>query len=188
MKALARYNEGLSKSDVANEFLRRQTESLKEGYEGDPFKTSKKGQAWMDRHASSTEDDPGPDDPTEPDPTEPDPTEPTPDPTEPAPDPTEPTPAPTPAPVATEPSPTPNPPNYQYVPGNPYSKDNPGYYYGTDHQQTTENRNNIISDNAANAHANGLADIEVWQQHAHERQENYGAIMNELYKKMGLMK
>lgn len=72
------------------------------------------------------------------------------------------------------------------VHGNPYSADKPGYYYGTQQQAIDTARYNMISDNAATAHANGLADIETWQQHAHSRQNYYDNIMHELYSSMGL--
>jgi hypothetical protein len=72
------------------------------------------------------------------------------------------------------------------VQGNPYNANNPGYYYGTQQQAIDTGRYNMISDNAAKAHANGLADIETWQQHAHSRQNYYDNIMHELYSSMGL--
>ena len=72
------------------------------------------------------------------------------------------------------------------VQGNPYNANNPGYYYGTDQQAIDTGRHNMISDNAAKAHANGLADIETWQEHAHSRQNYYDNVMHELYSSMGL--
>lgn len=126
--------------------------------------------------------------------------EPTPDP-DPGPTP-EPTPQPTPT-YETDPKPTPTPeptpgggvpdspmsPGYDgsyNVQGNPYNANNPGYYYGTQQQAIDTGRYNMISDNAAKAHANGLADIETWQEHAHSRQNYYDNIMHELYSSMGL--
>ena len=189
MRALAQHNEGLSKQDVANEMLRRQADALKEGYEGPELKFNKKAQAWMDRYGGEApESDPQPE--PEPDPT---PDNPTPDP---EPDPTpEPAPTPEPSPSPGQPehpvtppgSDTPSPPPYGYVPGNPYSKDNPGYYYGTQNQQITEKLNHQISANAANAMANGLADIETWQASTNDRLAQNDRIMQELYKKMGLI-
>ena len=197
MQALARHNEGLTKEDVANEFLKRQHAATKEDYEGDKFAANKNALEFMEKHGTWSPDgeaDPGPpeDDPT-PDPTEPAPT----------PDPTEPAPTPTPDPTPEDPAPSDpsvpeypvnppgegvKPPQYGYVPGNPYSKDNQGYYYGTQNQQISEERNNQISANAANAMANGLADIETWQTQNNDRMANHDSIMRELYKQMGLIK
>ena len=72
------------------------------------------------------------------------------------------------------------------VHGNPYSPDNQGYYYGTQQQAKDTARYNQISDNAATAHANGLADIETWQQQSHAKQNYMNNVMHELYSSMGL--
>jgi hypothetical protein len=179
MRALAKYNDDLSKEDVANEFLKRQSDSLKEGYEGNPFKTNKKGQAWMDKYGtydpdSPDEADPGPEDPVDPI----DPVDPTPD------DPT-PTPDPAPAP-APSPAPSPTPPQYGSVTGNPYNSGNQGYYYGTDNASENERRYQVISNNAADAHARGLEDIATWQNYSQDRENYRSQIMDNLYQSMGL--
>jgi len=94
-----------------------------------------------------------------------------------------PAPAPTAAPVG-----PPTAPSYGYqVQGNPYSSENPGYYYGTEQAARDTQRYNDISDAAVGAFQKGLSDIGVWQQGAAEKSQYYNNIVHEIYKNMGLV-
>ena len=148
---------------------------------------------WMNKQGLY--DDWGQEQQPQPEPTPPPTMAPTPVPTQPpAPEPTQapaptaaPTPAPTPAPTAAPVGP-PTAPNYGYqVQGNPYSSENPGYYYGTEQQARDTQRYNDISDMAVGAFQKGLSDIGIWQQGAAETQQYYNNIVHEIYKNMGLI-
>ena len=110
------------------------------------------------------------------------------------------TPAPS-APTATQaPTVTQGPTTPGYVPGqsvpnpymtkmtgNPYSSTNQGFYYGTDQQVRDTARYNTISDNAANAMAKGLSDIEVWQAGVAQDTARRNTVLDQIYMDMGLL-
>lgn len=110
------------------------------------------------------------------------------------------TPAPS-APTATQaPTVTKGPTTPGYVPGqsvpnpymtkmtgNPYSSTNQGFYYGTDQQVRDTARYNTISDNAANAMAKGLSDIEVWQAGVAQDTARRNTVLDQIYMDMGLL-
>lgn len=110
------------------------------------------------------------------------------------------TPAPS-APTATQaPTVTQGPATPRYVPGqsvpnpymtkmtgNPYSSTNQGFYYGTDQQVRDTARYNTISDNAANAMAKGLSDIEVWQAGVAQDTARRNTVLDQIYMDMGLL-
>jgi len=104
----------------------------------------------------------------------------------------------TPAPSAPTATPAPTTPRYvpgQSVPnpymtkmtGNPYSSTNQGFYYGTPQQAIDTARYNTISDNAANAMAKGLGDIEVWQGQVAQDTARRNTVLDQIYMDMGLL-
>ena len=104
----------------------------------------------------------------------------------------------TPAPSTPAATPAPTTPRYvpgQSVPnpymtkmtGNPYSSTNQGFYYGTPQQERDTARYNTISDNAANAMAKGLSDIEVWQGQVAQNDARRNAVLDQIYMDMGLL-